>query len=410
MSLLFNMLSRLVITFLLRTKCLLISWLQLPSAVILEPKKIKSVTVSIVSPLFAMKWWYRMPWSSFFECWVLSQLFECWVLSQLFHSPLSLSSTGKIFSSSSLSAIRVVSSAYLRLLIFLPAILIPACASSSLVFRMMYSAYKLNKQGDNIQPWCTPFPIWNQSVVLCLVLTVASWPAYRFLRRQVRWSGIPISLRIFQFVVIHTVKGFGVVNKGDVFLEFSCSFYDPTDVGNSISDSSAFCKFSLNIWKFTVHVLLKPGLENFELYFASLWDACNCAVVWTFFGIAFLWDLNTNWPFPVLCSLGGPHNKFLLLLIKVHTNPGRSYQTPLNISICMFLRHLDLGSVILESMLPSCYGFMPKNLCACCWSLPENPSLLPSLVNFCLFLKIHFDGHLFWRAFCNLLIQTSTFI
>ena len=98
---------------------------------------------------------------------------------------------------SSLSAIRVVSSAYLRLLIFLPAILIPAWASSSLAFFMMYSAYKLNMQGDNIQPWYTPFPVWNQSVVPCRVLTVASWPAYRFLRRQVRWSGIPISLRIF---------------------------------------------------------------------------------------------------------------------------------------------------------------------------------------------------------------------
>ena len=96
----------------------------------------------------------------------------------------------------SLSAIRVVSSAYLRLLIFLPVILIPICASSSPAFHMMYSAYKLNKQGDNIQPWGTPFPIWNQSVVPCPVPTVASWPEYRFLRRQVRWSGIPISFRI----------------------------------------------------------------------------------------------------------------------------------------------------------------------------------------------------------------------
>ena len=102
-----------------------------------------------------------------------------------------------LFSSSSLSAIKVVSSAYLSLLIFLPAILIPACASSSPVFLMMYSAYKLNKLGDNIQPWHTPFPIWNQSVVPCPVLTVASWPAFRFLKRQIRWCGIPISYRIF---------------------------------------------------------------------------------------------------------------------------------------------------------------------------------------------------------------------
>ena len=80
----------------------------------------------------------------------------------------------------------------------------------------MYSACKLNKQGDNIKPWHTPFPIWNQSVVPCPVLTVASWPAYRFLKRQVRWSGIPISFRIFQFIVVHTVKGFGIVNKAEV--------------------------------------------------------------------------------------------------------------------------------------------------------------------------------------------------
>ena len=89
-----------------------------------------------------------------------------------------------------------MSSAYLRLLIFLPAILIPAYASSSSAFCMMYSAYKLNKQGDNIQPWRTPFLIWDQNVVPCPVLTIASWTAYRFLRRQVKWSGIPISLRI----------------------------------------------------------------------------------------------------------------------------------------------------------------------------------------------------------------------
>ena len=99
----------------------------------------------------------------------------------------------RLFSSSSLSAIRVVSSACLRLLIFLPSVLIPACDSSSPAFLMMHSAYKLNKQGDSIQPWRAPFPIWNQSVVPFPVLTVASWPAYRFLRRQVRWSGIPIS-------------------------------------------------------------------------------------------------------------------------------------------------------------------------------------------------------------------------
>ena len=89
----------------------------------------------------------------------------------------------------------------------------------------------------------------------------------------------------------------------DVFLELSCFFYDPADDGNLISGSSAFSKSSLNIWKFMVHVLLKPGLENFEHYFASTWDECNCVVVWTFFGIAFLWDWHENWPFPVLWPL-----------------------------------------------------------------------------------------------------------
>ena len=179
MSLLFNMLSRLVITFLPRSKHLLISW-QSPSAVILEPKNIKSDTVSTVSPSISHE--VMEPEAMILVFWMLS-----------FKPAFSLSSFTfiKRLFSSSLSAIRVVSSAYLRLLIFLLAILIPACASSSPAFLMMYSAYKLNKQGDNIQPWCTPFPIWNQSVVPCPVLTIASWPAYRFLKRQVRWSGMP---------------------------------------------------------------------------------------------------------------------------------------------------------------------------------------------------------------------------
>ena len=102
-----------------------------------------------------------------------------------------------------------------------------------------------------------------------------------------------------QFVVIHTVKGFGIVSKAEInaFLELSCFFDDPADVGNLISGFSAFSKTSLNIWMFTLHILLKPGLENFEHYFTSVWDECNCAVVWAFFGIAFLWDWNENWPF-----------------------------------------------------------------------------------------------------------------
>ena len=123
------------------------------------------------------------PWSDGTRCHIL----VFWMLN--FKPTFSLSSftfIRRLFSSSSLSTIRVVSSAYLKLLIFLPAILIPACASCSPAFLMMCSACKLNKQGDNIQPWHPPFPIWNQSVFPCPVLTVASWPAYRFLKRQVR--------------------------------------------------------------------------------------------------------------------------------------------------------------------------------------------------------------------------------
>ena len=102
-----------------------------------------------------------------------------------------------------------------------------------------------------------------------------------------------------QFIVIHTLKGFGIDNKAeiDVLLELSCFFPDPADFGNLISGSYAFSRTSLNIWKFMVRVLLKPGLENFEHYFTSVWDECNCAVVWAFFGIAFLWDWNENWLF-----------------------------------------------------------------------------------------------------------------
>ena len=155
-----------------------------------------------------------------------------------------------------------------------------------------------------MQPWRSPFPIRNPSVVPCPVPTVASLAAYKFLKRQVRWPGIPISKNFPQFVVIHRVKGIGTVNKGeiDVFLELSCSFDDLADVGNLIS-GSAFSQSSLNIWKFMVHVLLMPGLENFEPYFTSGWDECNCALVWAFFGIAFLRDWNGNWPFLVLWPL-----------------------------------------------------------------------------------------------------------
>ena len=87
-----------------------------------------------------------------------------------------------------------------------------------------------------------------------------------------------------------------------MFFWNSSFFYDPVDVGNLIPGSFAFSKSSLNIWKFSVHVLL-TGLENFEHYFASLWNDCHCVVVWVFFSIIFLWDGNENWPFRVLWPL-----------------------------------------------------------------------------------------------------------
>ena len=137
---------------------------------------------------------FYLPWSNGARCQDLSFLIFS------FRPAFSLSSftlIKRLLSSPSLSAIRVVSSAYLRLLMFLLPILIQTCNSSSLAFLMMHLAYKLNKQVDSRQRCCIPFSILNQSVVPYRVLTVASWPAYRFLKRQVRGSGIPISLRAF---------------------------------------------------------------------------------------------------------------------------------------------------------------------------------------------------------------------
>ena len=193
MSLLFNMPSRFVIAFLPRSKHLLILWLQSPLAVVLEPKKIKSVSASTFTPSINICLEMMGRDTIILVCWMLS-----------FNPAFSLFSftlIKRLFSSSSLSAIRVVSSAYLRLLIFLLVTLIPACDSSSPAFHMMHSAYELNTRyltayELNTRPCQTPFPILKQSVVPCPVLAVASWPAYRFLRRQVRWPGIPISWRI----------------------------------------------------------------------------------------------------------------------------------------------------------------------------------------------------------------------
>ena len=147
-----------------------------------------------------------------------------------------------------------------------------------------------------LEPVCFSMASFNCCILTCIQVSQEAG--------QVVWYS-HLFQNFPQFFVIHTVRGFGIVNKAeiDVFLELSCFFSDPADVGNLISGSSAFSETNLNISKFMVHGELKPGLENFEHYFTSVWDECNCVVVWTFFGIAFLWDWNENWPFPVLRPL-----------------------------------------------------------------------------------------------------------
>ena len=143
-----------------------------------------------------------------------------------------------------------------------------------------------------LEPLCCSMSSFNCCFLTCIQVSQVAG--------QVLWYS-HIFQNFPQFVVIYTVKGFGIVNKAEigVFLELFCFFDDPVDVGILMYGSSAFSKTSLNIWKFTVYVLLKPGLENFDHYFSSMWGECNYVVVWAFFGIAFLWDWNENWPFPV---------------------------------------------------------------------------------------------------------------
>ena len=182
MCLLLKMLSRLIITFLPRSKRLLISWLQSPSAVILEPPKIQSDTFSTVSPSISHE--VMGPDAMIYVFWMLS-------LSQLFHSPLSFSSRGSLvlhFLPYGWCHLHVWGYWYFSWQSWFQLVLHPIWH-----FTWYTLNIKLNKQGDSIQLWCTPLPIWNQSIDPCPVLTVASWPAHKFLRRQVRWSAIAIS-------------------------------------------------------------------------------------------------------------------------------------------------------------------------------------------------------------------------
>ena len=153
----------------------------------------------------------------------------------------------------------------------------------------------------------------NFEPVACPVLTVASCPACRFLRRQIRWCGIPISSRILQKKKKKNIpvccdpcsqRLWHSEWSRSKFLKNSlCLFNDLVYVGSLISGSSAFSKSSLYIWMFLVHVLLKPGLKDSEHNLGSMWNECSCAVIWAFFGIAFLWSWNENLSFPVLWPL-----------------------------------------------------------------------------------------------------------
>ena len=190
-SLLFNMLSRFVIAFLPRSKCLLISWLQSPSAVMLEHNKIKSVTVSIVSPSICHE--VMGPDAMILVFWMLS-----------FKPAFSLSSftsIKRLFSFSLLSAIRMVSSAYLRLLIFPPGKL-----DSSLSFiqpGILHDVLCIEVKYAGWQHTALTYSFPNFKPVYCSMSgSVSSWPAYRFLRRQVRWSSIPISKNFPECVMI----------------------------------------------------------------------------------------------------------------------------------------------------------------------------------------------------------------
>ena len=190
MYLLFNMLSIFIIYFLPRTQ-------QVAEIIVLS---------NFGAPQNKICQWFHFSPSICHEMmWQDAMILVCLMLS--FKPDFLLSSftlLKRLFSFSSHSAIRVVSPAYLRLFIFLPGVLIPACESSSLTFSMMYSAYKLSKHDDNIQPYYTPFLIWKQSAIPCTILTVASWPPYRVLKRKVRWSVTYISLRIFYYLLWFT--------------------------------------------------------------------------------------------------------------------------------------------------------------------------------------------------------------
>ena len=223
------MLSRLVITFLPRSKRLLISWPQSPSAVILEPQKIKSDTVSpsICHEVMGLD----------------AMILVFWMLSfKATFSPLSLSSRDSLvllhFMAKVWYHLHIWGYWYFSQQSWFQLVLLPAQNFSW----GTYSACTLNKQGDNIQPWQTPFPIWNQSVFLCFSCSFLTCIQTSQEASQVVWYS-QLFKKFLQFIVIHTAKDFGVVNKAevDVFLELSYFFDDPRDVWASGSSWFRYC-------------------------------------------------------------------------------------------------------------------------------------------------------------------------
>ena len=227
-----------------------------------------------------------LPWSDRQDQMPWSWLSDCWVLSPLFHCPLSPSSRR----SSSLSALRVMLSAYLTLLVFLLAILIPASDSSSLQFCIRYSAHTLNREW---QYTASSYSFPNFEPVYCCRSgsnrCFLTWIQVSQETGKVVWYS-HLFKNFPDFVVIHIVKGLSIVNESevDIFLEFPCFLYDPMNVGKLSSGSSAFSKSNLYICKFSVHILLKPSLKHFDHYLASVWNKHSCTVVWTFSGTVLL--------------------------------------------------------------------------------------------------------------------------
>ena len=205
----------------------------------------------------------------------------------------------RLFSISLISAITLVSSSY-PMLLFHPAILIPSFDSSSLAF--LYDLLRIEVKQAGWQYTVLSYSFSNFKPVYC---SMSSSDCCFLAHKHVSQETAKVFCRIFQFALIHTVKGFSAVNKTEVyiFMEYLYFHHDPTNVSNVISSSSASSKSRLCICNFSVHVLLKSNLMDFEHNLASMCNECNCMEVWTFFGIVLLCDWNKHWTFSILWPL-----------------------------------------------------------------------------------------------------------